>query len=164
MHPFVVWSTLWCIPSWMFVIARSDSDEAIHIALIEVWIASLTLAMTAVLKLHSRPQRFFGKTGDLLVAVRKCYEFIVADDVTDGGKGPIVGALKHLAQNSVGRIGAVGENDARRCLQTLLFVSREGGNGIGIGNQGLRHRPRVENGLARAIGTARHHRMCRIAQ
>src|SRR6516165_7506807 len=123
--------------------------------------------------LHLRSQRRLGRslaqglfriTGDLLVALRQGREFVAADDVVDRGERGIVGALTYLAQDRIRRIGAVGQDDARGRLQSLLFVSFQRGHDIAVLDQRRSQRPRIENSLSSAVGTARHHRMRRVAE
>ena len=75
-----------------------------------------------------------------------------------------MGALIHLAQDGVGRIGAIGQDNAGGGSQPLLFVSSQRGNRIAIFKQRRRQRPCIENSLPCAIGAARHHRMGGIAK
>src|SRR5438132_568523 len=50
--------------------------------------------------------------GDPLVAFRQCGQLVTANDIVDRLEGPVVGTLEHLAQDRVGRVGAIGQNDA----------------------------------------------------
>src|SRR3954463_6622974 len=76
-------------------------------------------------------QRFPRVTGNPLVAFRQCDQFVAADDVLDSGERSVLAALEHLAQDRIGRIAAVGEDDARGRFQALLFVGCERRDGIG---------------------------------
>ena len=80
------------------------------------------------------------------------------------GERLVVGALEHLAQDGVGRIAAVGQNDARGGFEPLLLIGRERGNRIGVFEQRRGQRPRIEDRLAGAVGAARHHRMGGVAE
>src|SRR5712671_4346906 len=90
--------------------------------------------------------------GDPLVAFGQGDQFVAADDIVDSGERLVVGALEHLAQDRVGRIGAVGQNDAGGGFEPLSLIRREGCNGIAVFEQRRGERARVQNRLAGAVG------------
>src|SRR6202047_4673211 len=87
----------------------------------------------------SNPQCFFRIAGDLLVAIGQGDQLVAADDVVDRSERPVVGALKHLAQDCVGRIDAVGQNDPRCYFEALLLISGKRGDDIAVAEQRRRH-------------------------
>ena len=48
------------------------------------------------------------ETSDALIALGKRDEFVAADDIVDAREGLVSGSEKYFAQNSVGRVFAVG--------------------------------------------------------
>src|SRR5215213_2861350 len=71
----------------------------------------------------SRAQRILRIAGNRFVTFGERDQLLAADDVVDCGKRLVVGALIHLAQDGIGRIGTIGQNDPRGGFQSLLFVS-----------------------------------------
>src|SRR4029079_12883180 len=82
-----------------------------------------------------RTQCILRIAGDAFVALGQGDQLFAADDIVDRSERPVVGALKHLAKDGVGRIGAVGENNAGGGFQPLLFVSSQRGNAIAVFKQ-----------------------------
>src|SRR5260370_14800673 len=101
--------------------------------------------------------------GDPLVAFGQCDQLVAADNVVDRVKRPVVSALIYFAQDCVGRIAAVGQNDARRRLKALLLIGGERGNRGAALQQRRSKRPRIQKPLAGAVGAARHHRVGGVA-
>jgi hypothetical protein len=52
----------------------------------------------------------------------KADKLVAADDIVDRSERPAVGARKHLAQDRVGRIGAIGRRFSRQAQ--LLIIRR----------------------------------------
>src|SRR6185312_14113801 len=66
-------------------------------------------------------QGLLGVTRDPLVTLGQGDEFVAADDILDRYERLVAGALEHLAQDRVRRIGAAGQHDADGRLQALLL-------------------------------------------
>src|SRR5687767_384199 len=63
------------------------------------------------------------EAGDALVVLRQRHQLRLADDVIDAGVGLVAAPLPHLAQDRVGRVGAVHEHQIICCLEPYRFVS-----------------------------------------
>jgi hypothetical protein len=98
-----------------------------------------------------------------LVAFRQGDKLVTTDDLVDLPERPVVGALEHLAQDRVGRIGAIGQNDACSSFKALLLIGGECCDRIAVLKQRRGQRPCIQDRLTGAIGAARHHRVRGVA-
>src|ERR1700676_3802460 len=109
-------------------------------------------------------QSLLVEAGDTLVALRERHELVLADDIMDVREGLISGAKKDLAQNSVGRILAIGQHyiACRRQPAALIVLQRR--DWIGTTAQQFGERAAIEDGLRAAIRAARQHGMRGITE
>lgn len=110
------------------------------------------------------PELVEAVAGDLLVPPGDRGDLLRADDVLDPVEGPVPGAFPHLADDGVRRGRPVGQDHGRRPGQPLGLVVGERLQRAGAGGQQLGEPVRVEDGLAGAVGPARHHGVGRVAE
>src|SRR6516164_1160458 len=75
-----------------------------------VWSVFRILARVSIARQDLSAQSVPGIARDALIALRQRDQFLAADDVVDGGKGLVLGAQEHLAQDRIRRVGAVGQD------------------------------------------------------
>src|SRR5438132_14253537 len=113
----------------------------------------------AALAASFAPERFAMVAGDPFVAVGKCGELVLADDIVDPCEGPISGALEYFPQYRIRRIGSIGPDHLSRRVETRTFIGLERAGDVVPRGETIRQRPGIEYRLSRAVGSARIHRV-----
>src|SRR4030095_2075755 len=98
-----------------------------------------------------------GESGDALVLVREPLELGAGYVAIEIVEGRIAHQLLHAADEVVRRMLAVGAHAPGRRARAHGLVGGERGQGVAPRGQAIGERARVEDGLGRAVGTARVH-------
>src|SRR6266513_2485410 len=78
----------------------------------------------AALQSFAPAERFAMVSGDPLVAVGKCGQLLLADDIVDPREGPVSGALEHFPQYRIRRIRSICPDHVSRRVETRTFIGR----------------------------------------